>query len=321
VKITQPWYNEAENQSQEAPMKPILLVMAAGMGSRYGGVKQIDGVGKYNEALLDYSTYDALKSGFGKVVFIIRKDIEKDFRSRIFDRIADNCDATYVFQELDTLLTDEQVKAAAQRKKPWGTVHAVLSAKKTLNAPFCVINSDDYYGREAYQIMGEHLSSIDNNSTEHAMVGYVLKNTTSKSGSVSRAICTVNDGYLVSMRENKKIYHKGDKIISHIDGEDKILTGDEWVSMNYFGFSPAALDFYQQYFDDFIAHAVTTEKEECYLPDGASEMVNNGIGKMRFYTTSERWFGMTYQEDRQIVKDELARKIAEGVYPEKLWKY
>jgi hypothetical protein len=301
-------------------MKPILLVMAAGMGSRYGGVKQIDGVGLHNEALLDYSTYDALQSGFGKVVFIIRKDIEKDFRLRIFDRIAANCDASYVFQELDTLLSDEQVKASSGRKKPWGTVHAVLCAKQVLDAPFCVINSDDYYGREAYGIMARHLASISNDSTEHAMVGYVLKNTTSRSGSVSRAICDVKDGHLVSMRENKKIFHDGERILSTIDGQDKVLTGDEWVSMNYFGFSPAALDFFQQYFDDFLKESVSTEKEECYLPEGASLMVKQGVGRMRFYTTTERWFGMTYQEDRQIVKDELHQKIAEGVYPEKLWK-
>ncbi|MGD8114010.1 MAG: hypothetical protein ACQEWA_03930, partial [Sphaerochaetaceae bacterium] len=210
-------------------MEPILLVMAAGMGSRYGGVKQIDGVGLDNEALLDYSTYDALKSGFGKVVFIIRKDIEKDFRSRIFDRIAEHCDATYVFQELTTLLDEKQIALSKDRKKPWGTIHAVLSAKEELNAPFCVINSDDYYGREAYEIMGKHLGSVSNDSLEQAMVGYVLKNTTSRSGSVSRAICSVKDGYLESMRENKKIYHEGDAIYSDIDGEKRLLTGDEWV--------------------------------------------------------------------------------------------
>lgn len=301
-------------------MKPILLVMAAGMGSRYGGVKQIDGVGLHEEALLDYSTYDALKSGFGKVVFIIRKDIEKDFRSRIFDRIAANCDATYVFQELDTLLTPAQVAASRGRTKPWGTVHAVLSAKQELTAPFCVINSDDYYGREPYAIMSKHLASLDNNSIEHATVGYVLRNTTSRSGSVSRAICEVKDNYLVSMRENKKIYHQGEEIISDIDGEKRVLRGDEWVSMNYFGFSPAALSFYQEYFDKFLEKAISTPKDECYLPEGASRMVNEGLGKMRFYTTNERWFGMTYQEDRQIVTDEIAKKIAEGVYPKKLWK-
>lgn len=301
-------------------MKPILLVMAAGMGSRYGGVKQIDGVGLHEEALLDYSTYDALQSGFGKVVFIIRKDIEKDFRSRIFDRIAANCDATYVFQELDTLLTPLQVKASRGRTKPWGTVHAVLSAKQELNAPFCVINSDDYYGREPYEIMGKHLASLSNNAIDHAMVGYILRNTTSKSGSVSRAICNVENDYLVSMRENKKIYHQGNKIISAIDGEERILSGDEWVSMNYFGFSPAALPFFQEYFDAFLKTAINTEKEECYLPEGVSLLVKQGVGKMRFYTTKERWFGMTYQEDRQIVKDEIAQKIAQGVYPERLWK-
>lgn len=300
-------------------MKPILLVMAAGMGSRYGGVKQIDGVGLDNEALLDYSTYDALKSGFGKVVFIIRKDIEKDFRSRIFDRIAEHCDATYVFQELTTLLDEKQIALSKDRKKPWGTIHAVLSAKKELNAPFCVINSDDYYGREAYEIMGKHLGSVSNDSLEQAMVGYVLKNTTSRSGSVSRAICSVKDGYLESMRENKKIYHEGDAIYSDIDGEKRLLTGDEWVSMNYFGYTPYALDFFSDYFDRFIADAVTTEKEECYLPEASSELVHTTDAKMRFYTTNERWFGMTYQEDRDQVKKEIMEKIREGIYPEKLW--
>ncbi|MDD3822644.1 MAG: hypothetical protein WCY74_00385 [Sphaerochaetaceae bacterium] len=300
-------------------MKPILLVMAAGMGSRYGGIKQIDGVGLHEEALLDFSTYDALQSGFGKIVFIIRKDIEKDFRQRIFDRVARNCDATYVFQELNTLLSDRQEAASKGRKKPWGTIHAVLSAKHVLDAPFCVINSDDYYGREAYRIMGAHLSSIGNDSAEHAMVGYVLKNTTSLSGSVSRAICSVKDGYLVSMRENKKIYHQGEQILSSIDGEERVLGGDEWVSMNYFGFAPSVLPFFQDYFDRFLAEHVSSEKEECYLPEGTSLMVRQGKGRMRFFTTTERWFGMTYQEDRQIVKDEIADRIARGIYPEKLW--
>ncbi len=301
-------------------MKPILLVMAAGMGSRYGGVKQIDGVGLDNEALLDFSTYDALKSGFGKVVYIIRKDIEKDFRSRIFDRVAKHCDATYVFQEMTTLLDEKQIALSKGRTKPWGTIHAVLSAKEKLDAPFCVINSDDYYGREAYEIMSKHLSSVGNDSLEQAMVGYVLKNTTSKSGSVSRAICTVKDGYLESMRENKKIYHEGDAIYSEIDGEKRLLRGDEWVSMNYFGYTPYALDFFSDYFDRFIKDAVTTAKEECYLPEASSELVHTTPAKMRFYTTNERWFGMTYQEDREQVKAEILNKIKQRIYPEKLWK-
>ena len=301
-------------------MKPTLVVMAAGMGSRYGGVKQIDGVGLYNEALLDYSVFDALRSGFEKIIFVIRKDIEKDFRERIFDRIAAHCDAHYVFQELTTLLSDKHIASSKDRTKPWGTVHALLSAKEKINTPFCVINADDYYGREAYTIMADHLQEIDNHSTEHAMVGYVLKNTTSTSGSVSRAICSVKDSYLVSMRENKKIYHQGDAIISDIDGEKKILSGDEWVSMNYFGFSLASIPFFEQYFEDFLQKHISTEKEECYLPEAASLLVNTNQGKIKFYTTTEKWFGMTYLEDREIVKKELARKRSRGDYPDRLWK-
>jgi hypothetical protein len=302
-------------------MKPILLVMAAGMGSRYGGVKQIDGVGLHNEALLDYSTYDALNSGFGKVVYVIRKDIEKDFRSRIFDRIAANCDATYVFQELTTLLDENQIKKSKDRVKPWGTVHAVLSAKEKLDAPFCVINSDDYYGKEPYQIMADHLKTLDKDSKEHAMVGYILKNTTSRSGSVSRAICSVKDNYLVSMQENKKIYHENDQIISEVGTEKRILTGDEDVSMNFFGFGPTIVPYFQNYFDKFIAQNIESEKEESLLPEAVNLMVNENYGKLKFYTTNERWFGMTYQEDRQIVKDEIAKKIEARQYPSKLWKY
>ncbi len=295
--------------------------MAAGMGSRYGGVKQIDAVGKNGETLLDFGVYDANKSGFGKVVFIIRKDIEKDFRERLFDRIAKNMDATYVFQSKDTLLTDEQIKLSKDRTKPWGTVHAVLCAKEAVHEPFAVINADDYYGREAFSILGKHLSSLDNDSREHAMVGYVLENTMSLSGTVSRAICTVKDDYLVSMKENTKIGYVGDAIISHMDGKDVELTGKEWVSMNFFGFAPTALDSFSTYWDEFIKENVTTEKSEIYLPNGASNLITKGEGQMRFYTTQEKWFGMTYSEDREIVKEELAEKIAKGYYPEKLWKY
>jgi hypothetical protein len=300
-------------------MKPTLVVLAAGMGSRYGGVKQIDSVGVHGETLLDFGVYDAMKSGFGKVVFIIRKDIEKDFRERLFDRIARNMDAEYVFQGMDTLLSQEQIKLSANRKKPWGTIHAVLCAKETVKEPFAVINADDYYGREAFSILAGHLSSLDVKSTEHAMVGYVLDHTMSLSGSVSRAICTVENGYLVSMRENTKIEYVEKKVISHIDGKDLELTGKEWVSMNFFGFAPTAFDSFQTYWDEFLQENITAEKTECFLPNGASRIVTNKEGKMKFYTTQEKWFGMTYSEDRQLVRDELAKKTALGYYPEKLW--
>lgn len=301
--------------------KPTLMVLAAGMGSRYGGVKQIDAVGKNGETLLDFGVYDAHKSGFGKVVFVIRKDIEKDFRERLFDRIAKNMDATYVFQSKEMLLTEEQIRLSQDRTKPWGTVHALLCAQKAIDEPFAVINADDYYGRESYSIMSKHLSSLEKDSREHAMVGYVLENTMSHSGTVSRAICTVKDDYLVSMQENTKIGYEGDTIISHIDGERVVLTGKEWVSMNFFGFAPSAFASFSSYWESFIKDNVTTEKGEIYLPEGASSLVTKGEGKIRFYTTKEKWFGMTYSADRENVKEELSNKIIKGYYPEKLWKY
>ena len=274
-------------------MKPTLLVLAAGMGSRYGGVKQIDAVGMHNETLLDFGVYDACKAGYGKVVFIIRKDIEKDFRERLFDRIARNMDADYVFQSLDSLLTPEQVKAAADRKKPWGTIHALLC----------------------------YLSTLDNDSTAQAMVGYILENTMSKSGSVSRGICKVKDGYLVSMEENTKIEYTADGgIVSHMDRGDEMLTGKEVVSMNFFGFTPKVFDSFTAYWENFIKDNLTSAKAECLLPNAAGKMVEDGEGTIKVLTSQERWFGMTYPEDKQLVMDELRNKIMTHYYPEKLWE-
>ncbi|MCR5218232.1 hypothetical protein [Treponema sp.] len=301
-------------------MKPTLLVLAAGMGSRYGGVKQIDAVGKNNECLLDYAAYDAQKCGFGKVVFVIRKDIEKDFRERLFDRLARNFDAEYVFQSKDSLLTGEELSRCAERTKPWGTVHAVLCAQKAIKTPFAVINSDDYYGREAFKILSGHLSSIKTDSPEHAMVGYVLGNTMSKSGSVSRGVCTVKDGYLDSIVENTKISYKGDGIVSEVDGKEIPFTGKEWVSMNLFGFSLKAFEEFNVYWDNFKATSLDQAKTEALLPVAASDIVRHGHGTIKFYTSPEKWFGMTYPEDRQIVREEIDAKIKSGYYPSLLWQ-
>ena len=309
------------NRRLNTYMKPTLLVLAAGMGSRYGGVKQIDAVGMHNETLLDFGVYDAAHSGYGRVVFIIRKDIEKDFRERLFDRIARNMDADYVFQSLDSLLTSEQVKLAADRKKPWGTIHALLCAKDAVKTPFTVINADDYYGRTAYQDLGAYLATLDNDSTQHAMVGYVLENTMSKSGSVSRGVCKVKDGYLVSMEENTKIeYTPEGGIVSHLDRGDETLTGKEVVSMNFFGFTPKAFDSFTPYWEAFIKDNITQAKAECLLPNAAGKMVQDGEGSIKVLTSQERWFGMTYPEDKQIVVEELRKKIASHYYPEKLWE-
>ncbi|MCF0237782.1 MAG: hypothetical protein HUK24_04200, partial [Sphaerochaetaceae bacterium] len=240
-------------------MKPTLLVMAAGMGSRYGGIKQIDSVGANGETLLDYSVFDAFRNGFGKVVFIIRPDIEEPFRERVFDKIACNLDAQYVFQTRENLLTSDEIALSRNRTKPWGTIHALLSAKDVIKTPFAAINADDFYGQEAFSILGKYLSSIDNNSTDHAMVGYLLKNTMSKMGSVSRGVCQVdNDSYLITMRENTKIEYEGTSIVSHLPEGDVHLSGEEWVSMNFFGFSPVAF----QYFEDFFNRFKKTSRED-----------------------------------------------------------
>ncbi|MBD5414092.1 MAG: hypothetical protein HDR52_06710 [Treponema sp.] len=300
-------------------MKPILLVLAAGMGSRYGGVKQIDAVGKNNECLLDFAAYDAKLCGFGKVVYIIRKDIEGDFRERLFDRVARNYNAEYVFQSKESLLDASQIAASKNREKPWGTAHAVLCAQKHLDAPFAVINSDDYYGRCAFETLGKYLSSIEKDSTEHAMVGYVLDKTMSKSGSVSRGVCTVNDEKLVSIEENLKIYYEGEKIISEFPDKKIEMTGKEWVSMNLFGFSLKALETFTEYWEDFISKNVGEGKAEALLPVATSDIIKSGKGSVKFFTSEENWFGMTYPEDKEIVKQEILRKIEKGYYPEKLW--
>ena len=302
-------------------MKPTLLVLAAGMGSRYGGVKQIDAVGLHGECLLDFSTFDAKRSGFGKVVYIIRKDIEKDFRERLFDRVAANFDAEYVFQTPDALFTDEQKKLISpERKKPWGTIHAVLCAENSIKTPFAVINADDYYGRDAFATMHDHLVSLNSESTEHAMVGYVLKNTMSPSGSVSRGVCRVKDGYLESIHENTKIYFEDGKVISEREDGKHEFTGDEWVSMNFFGFALSAFKPFHEYWDDFVKNNVSSLKSEAYLPEAASQIVTTGQGKIKFCSSTEKWFGMTYPEDRENVKNEIAAKIKSGYYPEKLWE-
>ena len=308
-------------------MKPTLLVLAAGMGSRYGGVKQIDSVGKNGECLLDYAAYDAKTAGFGKVVYIIRKDIEKDFRERLFDRVARNFDAEYVFQTPDALLTPEEfsVFEKSGRKKPWGTIHAVLCAQKAINTPFAVINADDYYGRSAFETLGKYLSSISNSCTEHAMVGYTLGKTMSRNGSVSRGVARTKDGYLESIEENTKIYYTGEnfsgnEIESDLNGKIIKMTGQETVSMNLFGFSPEAFNRFNAYWENFKKTSLSDPKAEALLPVAASEIIKNGEGKIKVFTSEESWFGMTYPEDKQVVKDELTKKIDSGYYPEKLWE-
>jgi NDP-sugar pyrophosphorylase family protein len=302
-------------------MKPSLVVLAAGMGNRYGGVKQIEAVGRYNETLLDYATFDAKKCGYGGVVYIIRRDIEKAFRERVFDRIAKNFNAVYVFQSRENLLTDAQAEASKNRTKPWGTIHALLCAKEAVKEPFTVINADDYYGRAAFETMCDYLSGIPNDCSEHAMVSYVLKNTLSKTGAVSRGVCSVKNGCLVSMEEHTKIAYEDNKIVSSKEDGKIILTGDEPVSMNFFGFLPAVFKEFGVFFEEFIKNNVKNESAEALLPAGVNRIVLQGRGKLKVFTSKEMWFGMTYPDDRAAVHAEIAKKIETGYYPEKLWEY
>lgn len=301
-------------------MKPTLVVMAAGMGSRYGGVKQIDAVGMHGETLLDFGIYDAAHNGYGKVVFIIRKDIEKDFRERLFDRIARNMDAEYVFQSREALLTEEEIALSKDRTKPWGTIQAILCSESAVKTPFTVVNADDYYGRSAYVTMGEYLSKLNNDDRTHAMVGFVLKNTMSPSGSVTRAICVEKDGILLSMEENPKILWKDGKVVTLRDEGEVVLTGNELVSMNFFGFTPRVYDSFREYWEEFKKTSIREPKKECLLPNGVSEMVEKGEGSIRVLSSDDKWFGMTYPEDKPTVMRELRAKIESGYYPEKLWE-
>ena len=299
-------------------MKPTLVVLAAGMGSRYGGLKQIDTLGPSGQAILQYSCFDAARAGFGKVVFVIRRDIEKDFKEVIISKVSRSIACEYCFQDKTDL--PEGFSLPADREKPWGTAHAVFAARNNVHEPFAVINSDDYYGRSAFETLGKHLASINNDSTEHAMVGYVLEKTMSRNGSVSRGVCTVKDGKLDSIVENLKIYFDGDKIISDLGDRKVQMTGKETVSMNLFGFSPKAFEEFNSYWSEFIRNNVAQEKTEALLPVAASDISKKGLGTIKVYTSEESWFGMTYPEDREVVKSEIANKIASGYYPEILWE-
>lgn len=308
-------------------MKPTLLVLAAGMGSRYGGVKQIDSIGKNGECLLDYATFDAIKAGFGKVVYIIRKDIEADFRERVFDRIAKNINAEYVFQTPEAGFTEEELKIikTTNRTKPWGTIQAVLCAEEKIHEPFVTANADDYYGRTAFETLESYLSSINNDCNEHAMIDYILENTMSRNGSVSRGVVQVENGYLTSIVENKKIYYtgenfSGEEIVSEIGGKIVNLSKNDTVSMNLFGFTPKIFENFKSYWESFKKTSISNPTSEALLSIAMNEIIKNNEAKMKVFTSKESWFGMTYQQDKQIVIDEITKKIESGYYPEKLWE-
>lgn len=298
--------------------KPILLVMAAGMGSRYGGIKQIDPITDNGCVLLDFGIYDALKAGFGKIVFVIRRDIEKDFRERLFDRIAKVTDAEYVFQDKTGLVPRVFLTYAEERAKPWGTVHCVLSAAKLLDTKFATLNSDDFYGRNAYELMTAHFSKSD----ENALIGYYLKNTLSDNGTVTRGVCKTSGDYLTGLEETYKIARRNESVIDAVSesGKNIELTGDEIASMNFFGFTPSALSEMEKYWASFLTEHGKEPKAECLLPNFVGKMLEEKTGKVKVLNTNESWFGMTYPEDKAVVHTSIGKLINKGVYPHDLWR-
>jgi hypothetical protein len=296
--------------------KPTLLVLAAGMGSRYGGLKQIDPVGPAGETIIDYSIYDALRASFGRLVFVIRHDIEQQFREVVGSRFEQRIAVDYVFQELDKLPAGHSLPAG--RTKPWGTTHAILMAELTVKEPFAAINADDFYGRNAYSVMARHLTS---STTDYAMVGFTLKNTLSDHGSVARGVSRTNsEGYLTSIVEMLKIEREGTGAKdTDADGKITQLTGDEAVSMNFWGFTPALFPQLRVEFEKFLRKSGGELKSECYIPSTVGDLVTSGQAKVKVLRSPDSWFGVTYREDRPTVVESIRQLIAKGDYPEKLW--
>ena len=303
---------------------PILVVLAAGMGSRYGGLKQMDKLGKNGEVLLDYSVYDAIQSGFEKIIFIIRSDIEKDFHDTVLARIGSAILWEIAFQNQDTLIPPDIFAAAhkAGRSKPWGTAHALLCASEKIDAPFAVINADDFYGRAAFAAIGKHFHSPIAN--EPVIVPFRLDKTLSAQGTVARGVCTIANDYLVSVEELTAIAEKDGRIINTgADGSIRELAPDSPVSMNFWGFPSSILPEFKKYFDNFIntfsADIPAHIKSECYIPHAADQFIKNNIIKIKALWANSDWFGVTYQEDRETAVQKLAELTAAGVYPPALW--
>lgn len=302
-------------------MKPTLLILAAGMASRYGSMKQIDGFGPNGETIIDYSIYDAIRAGFGKVSFIIREEFAENFKSIFEPKLKGKIETDYVFQDYD--LTKFGINKEIERAKPWGTAHAVLSARNQVNEPFCVINADDFYGYEAFKKMADFLTNEVNDQT-FSLVGYQINKTLSDHGSVSRGVAEVDEnGNMTEINERTKVYFK------EVDGQKKIffeendteteLSPDTRVSMNFWGFTPAVFGESETLFKKFVDENEHNPKAEFFIPIVADALIKSGKAVFKVIPTSEKWFGVTYKEDKSIVQQSIADLVANGTYPEKLF--
>lgn len=298
-------------------MKPTLLILAAGIGSRYGGVKQMDEIGPSGESIIDYSVFDAIRAGFGKVVFVLNPKIEKDFKAIYEQRLSGKIETAYVLQELHNIPVD--VSFSSERVRPWGTGHAVLAAKEVINTPFAVINADDFYGRQAFEVLGDFLSQLNNDETRYAMVGYQLKNTLSESGSVSRGICSTKEGLLTDVVERTKIYRTDSQIVYEENGQVIPIAGDSLVSMNFWGFTPKYFAQSETWFVEFIRENARQLKAEFYIPYVVNKLITQGDANVRVLGSHDRWFGVTYKEDKAVTIARVRQMVREGRYPKSLW--
>lgn len=297
--------------------KPTLLVLAAGMGSRYGGDKQIDGFGPNGETILEYSIYDAIKAGFGKVVFIVRKEILEEAKEIFLPKLEGKIEVDWVVQTLESFVPEELKQK--DRKKPFGTAHAVLCAKDAVNEPFAVINADDFYGNEAFDVLGKFLAT-DVRPDLHAMVGYAVQNVLSDNGTVSRGVCETNEkGQLIGMVERTSIAREGDKIISRGEGEVFEIPEDTPVSMNFWGFHQCVFGEIERMWAEFLPANLDNLKSEFYIPTVANNLIKEGKAAYEILPGGKTWFGVTYSDDKPIVIAALKKLHDEGEYPSKLW--
>jgi len=301
-------------------MKPTLFILAAGMGSRYGGLKQLDGLGPNGETIMDYSVYDALRAGFGKIVFVIRKDFEEDFRKKVVAKYEGHVPVEIVFQNIDALPDGFTVPEG--RTKPWGTGHATLMGKGVINEPFGVINADDYYGAESFKALADFLNEAQGKKNKYCMIGFKIENTLSENGGVSRGLCEVSaDGWLTGVSERHGIQFKDGNLIQTMpDGTEAPFPAGAPVSMNMWGFTPDFFEYSQSAFIEFLSKHGNELKSEFYIPSVVNDLIESGTIQLKVIETPSRWFGVTYAADRPATVDRFKQLAEEGVYPTPLYK-
>ena len=299
-------------------MQPTLVILAAGLGSRYGSLKQIDRIGPSGERIIDYSVFDAVRAGFGKIVYIIRESFKEEFEEVILKELPSEIETELVFQEIENVPSG--ISYPKDRIKPWGTGHALIVAASAINEPFAVINADDFYGAESFKIAADYLIEL-NSKTEYGLIGYKLKNTLSEFGSVSRGVCKSENEFLTSIIERTEIVTKGSKILFKDENRNwQLLTGDEVISMNMFAFTPSIFNYLKEYFSEFVHENENNLKAEYYIPTVVDKVINSEKAKVKVLASNANWFGLTYAEDKPIAKDKILQLVKNGTYAKKLWK-